>query len=340
MFLRAEYILRDLALPEGESLEFTQDSPHPTRLVIRRPPKEENSGLTPDQCLGILNTEESVTDKVRPQFEILDPPHPAVKDICTRVTVHLKDLLVRGACILRWRRGLTGHSNPIATIKQPLQWSDDGQNWQMVPGAFRLIVDMGVPHKRMSEDIRSSVIEMVRTEEREPVGHELFQEAWSQRTHIPRSSLLIGMTAAEVGVKSFIGDLVPQAEWLALHAPTPPLVQMLTEYLPHLPVRQHIDGTFPFVPMGILEALRKGVNLRNKTAHAGESVKFDTLKEILLAVRDLLYLLDFYAGHAWALEVISHEMLEAIKEEVPSQQQKAKKQRQSTPCPAPLTDSS
>jgi hypothetical protein len=313
MFFRVEYILRDLGLPEGESFKLTEDHPHLATLVIRRPTKEENCGLAQDQCLGILNTEEPVTDKVRPKFETQDPPDQAVKDIGARLTVRLRDFVVRAACILRWRRGLTGHPNPITSIKRPLEWSDDGQSWQMVPGAFRLLVDPGIPYSRMNDGIRSSVIDLVHAGNREPIGHELFQEAWSQRTHIPRSSLLIGMTAAEVGVKSFIGDLVPDAEWLALHAPTPPLIQILTEYLPILPVRQHIKGTVPFVPKVILESLKKGVNLRNKTAHAGESVKPDTLKEILQAVHDLLYLLDLYAGHAWALELISHETLEAIK---------------------------
>jgi len=75
----------------------------------------------------------------------------------------------------------------------------------------------------------------------------------------------------------------------------PPLVSMLTDYLPLLPVRARIHGSLPFAPKTMTDAFKKGVQLRNKTAHAGEGVRSDTLKEILTAVHDLLYLLDVYA---------------------------------------------
>jgi hypothetical protein len=167
-----------------------------------------------------------------------------------------------------------------------------------VPGTLHASIDVRVPYQPMSSELAASVIELVNAGNREPIGHELFEEAWNQRSDLPRSSLLIGMTAAEVGFKTFIGDLVPDAEWLAFNAPTPPLVQMLEQYLPGLAVRQRITDTTPLlVPKKILDTIRKGVLLRNRIAHAGEDVKQDSLKEILGAVRDLLYLLDFYAGH-------------------------------------------
>jgi hypothetical protein len=38
----------------------------------------------------------------------------------------------------------------------------------------------------------------------------------------PRSALIIGMSAAEVGFKQCVGYLVPDAAWLANHVPRPP----------------------------------------------------------------------------------------------------------------------
>jgi hypothetical protein len=122
-------------------------------------------------------------------------------------------------------------------------------------------------------------------------------------------------------VKHFIGDLVPHAEWLALHAPTPPLEKILTEYLPILPVKLRVNSAPPFVPKRLVDAVRKGIKLRNETAHAGRSIEQDTLEEILRAVRDLLYLLDIYAGHQWAIETIGHETIEAIKAETDAQRE-------------------
>jgi hypothetical protein len=82
---------------------------------------------------------------------------------------------------------------------------------------------------------------------------------------------------------------------------------MLTDYLPLLPVQARIHGAPPFAPKTMTDAFKKGVQLRNKTAHAGEGVRSDTLKEILTAVHDLLYLLDVYAGQEWAWEQITLE---------------------------------
>jgi hypothetical protein len=324
MFFRVQYTLRGTFLLESETLEFLEDLPFPTKLTLHRPTKEEDHNLNGGDCLGVVQTEEAVTEKVRLQFEASDPPRPAVVDILSRIRIRLHEFLVRAVCVLRWRRGSTGHPNPVVGDNF-LQWSDDGNIWEVMPNNFQFSLDCGIPYHQLTDDIRTSTIELVLAGAKEPVGHELFQEAWSQRTTITRSSLLIGMTAAEVGVKSFIGDLIPEAEWLALHAPTPPLIQILTEYLPLIPVRQHIEGTAPFVPKGVLDSLRKGVTLRNKTAHAGEPVRGDTLKEILQAVHDLLYLLDFYAGHSWAIARIGLETIAAMKAEVPTQQQKRKK---------------
>jgi hypothetical protein len=63
----------------------------------------------------------------------------------------------------------------------------------------------------------------------------------------------------------------------------------------------------------VLDAIRKGVTLRNDLAHRGERPPdFDTLESILLAIKDCLWLFDYYGGYAWAAEFISRESLEAM----------------------------
>lgn len=93
---------------------------------------------------------------------------------------------------------------------------------------------------------------------------------------------------------------------------------MLREYLPLLPVKQTF-GTSPFIPEELVQALKKGIHLRNTTAHAGGEVARETVKEVLIAIRDLLYLLDFYHGHVWAIDNISHDTRVLIDAEVQRQ---------------------
>ncbi len=157
-------------------------------------------------------------------------------------------------------------------------------------------------------ETRNEVETIVRAGADEPLGHELHREALSHRDQNPRSSLIIAIAAAEIGFKELVGDLVPAARWIIDNAPSPPLVRMLTEYLPLLPVRCRIKDEIRLPPPRIMECLKKAVNMRNATTHTGRQViESDTLKEILSSVKDVLWLLDYYRGSAWALEFIRPE---------------------------------
>ena len=138
------------------------------------------------------------------------------------------------------------------------------------------------------------------------MGHELFCEAWVQRKANPRSALVIGIAAAETAFKECVLNLNPQARWLVENWQSPPLIKMLQEFLITLPVKQKVRGKVMPPPQNIIEILRKGNRMRNDLVHGKKSsVKEDSLEEILRAIRDLLYLLDYYSGFTWAFNNIS-----------------------------------
>lgn len=117
----------------------------------------------------------------------------------------------------------------------------------------------------------------------------------------------MAMAAAEIGTKQLVSQLVPDAAWLAENLPTPPLIRMLSEYLPQLPL---VNTDPPLVPppSSILDSLRKGVKMRNSAAHVGaRALDHDDVQAVIEAVQDLLWLFDYYAGHRWALDHLSYE---------------------------------
>jgi len=138
--------------------------------------------------------------------------------------------------------------------------------------------------------VEDDVIALVSSGSSEPLSHELLREAFDQAPTNPRSALLVGIAAAEVGFKGLVLELAPQTEWLVETVPSPPLVMMLREYMPRLPVKLKIDEKVPKIPDNVLGTLQNGVQARNKTTHATRSKPLDseTLKELLLTVRDLL----------------------------------------------------
>jgi hypothetical protein len=133
----------------------------------------------------------------------------------------------------------------------------------------------------------------------EPLGHVLFREAWSQRGSNRRGSLLLGITALEIGIKEYIAACIPDAEWLAMNAPTPPVVKMLRDYLPGLRPLGEGSALQPFDDE-ILETLRVAVEIRNRLAHRGADVTANRLLPALRAVRNVLWTLDVALGYGWA----------------------------------------
>ncbi|MGH9970474.1 MAG: hypothetical protein ACREBG_22160 [Pyrinomonadaceae bacterium] len=190
-----------------------------------------------------------------------------------------------------------------------MRWSLDGSSWRMAPANF---VVWDERPAFLHDTLRDEIDEVLREDLREPLGQELFREAWAQKYSNPRSSLAIGISALEAGIKELIADLIPHAAWLARHAPTPPVYDILNDYLPKLPVKETINGRV-LVPPQQLDTIRKWVGRRNRMVHGNpESVEPDDLKELLLVVRDVLWLLDYYRGSKWAIDYLRTQTREAL----------------------------
>ena len=133
-----------------------------------------------------------------------------------------------------------------------LQFSLDRTQWQHLPYFGHELDTWSEVHALIDPSQKVELDQYTMTGISQPLGHELLREAFTTRSKNPRSSLLVTMTALEVGVKEYIADLVPSAEWLAFHVPTPPVVKILAEYLPTLPSRA-ASGVFKAPPRRLLD---------------------------------------------------------------------------------------
>jgi hypothetical protein len=318
MHFQMKYNL-DVDLVPGQTIEFSEQVPHRMEVVFYRPALQGAANAAGTNCLATVQLEEPVAQEIRKQFENVEDLHPTVLAIHARIRSRADECLVRAIRVLRWRRGYVEDGNPLRSAGL-LGWSDDGHIWNVVsdpPGSLGL--QPGIPFLKLSDDVLASYTELMRSGTREPIARELFREAWALRRNSPRSALLMGIAAAEVGFKAFISELVPDAEWLAFNAPTPPLNKMLATYLPTLPVKLKFEDS-AFVPTPLRRVLSDGAELRNKIAHAGSSAPSrEDLERILKAVNDLLYLLDGYSGHEWAVQCVSHDTRELIRSELRNQ---------------------
>jgi hypothetical protein len=139
----------------------------------------------------------------------------------------------------------------------------------------------------------------------------LFREAWSQIGTNPRSALVIGVTAAEVGLKRLIATLVPGTDWLMQEIQVPPLGKMLRKFLPTLQLKaKRVDGGPITPPRHLIRQIEEAVEHRNKVVHAGAPPPpRQELAAMLRAVSDLLWMCDIYLGEHWAGKHISTETM-------------------------------
>jgi hypothetical protein len=217
--------------------------------------------------------------------------------------------------VLRWRFAIKSPHDPI---ERPvgLMWALADETWRHIPGDRpHGFLELGVAGP-LSPRAHAETVVLLESGVKEPLGHALFLEAWTQVATNPRSALVLGIAAAEVGLKECVGKLVPDAQWLVSNVPSPPLHKMVAEYLPLLPTKGMIQGRILPPPRSLRRALGDGIEARNHTTHVGaEPPEPGELRELLLSVRDLLYLLDAYCGFDWAL----HHIRQTTRDEMRSE---------------------
>lgn len=123
-----------------------------------------------------------------------------------------------------------------------------------------------------------------------------YQVLWAaQRLMLnePRASLLLSVSAVEIGAKRLISELSPDSAWLLKESQSLPVVRLLGEYLPSL-------RSAYAVPRPLLAKLEKVVAHRNQCAHAGARVTSHQAHAAWVLSNRILRSLDVSSGFDWA----------------------------------------
>jgi hypothetical protein len=257
----------------------------------------------PESWMDYIDSEGNIKEKHNVNLSLM--PEPFI-DFYKQRYNELFDYARQTVSSLRWRLGLTGFHNPFSVVG--FLRSDDGHNWKDMPSDirmhFRHSITYQVPEKELEE-----IKEFVFSGNSEPLGHDLFREAWEQKDTNLRSALTIGIAAAEIGLKQCVGKLAPDAKWLIENAPSPDLVKMLNEYLPLLNVQSKLKNNVFGPKSRLTDILKTGIQIRNQVVHGrSTTLTYEKLEEILLAVHDVLWILDYCCGYGWALNYVSMDI--------------------------------
>ena len=230
-------------------------------------------------------------------------PPDALSLLYESLETKMMDFFRVASNVLIWRLSMTASSRLVRETLS-IHWSDDGETWKPFRKVLSHIAAQGVICGPRVKDVEH-VQPLINAGTTAPVAYELLREARTVLQSSVRSALIIGVTAAEVGVKTTIAQLIPEAHWLAMHAPTPPLVTMLEEFVPKLPVKASFQGAQAFIPPFLKEALKKGVKMRNDATHQGITVEASKVVAVLDAVDDLLKILDVFVGYTWPKDLLT-----------------------------------
>lgn len=336
MYFKLEYTIRELSLPKGEEFAFNVTTTPAVQVRIR-PPNDAEQKIGHDVRHAFSTAQVNIDPSVKNKkiFEaiekniILKPGSewrtkytgpdgneivlPSVdefpeyfRSFVDNISKELSNPSMLVINAIRWRINRLGPHQAIST--RGLSWSKEQQFWHPVPTSILVRILDSSSTAYLSEKAKKDISHIVNNGFQEPVYHELFREAWGQRNDNPRSSLVTGLSSLEVAIKSTIGNLIGGTSWLVENLPSPPVNRLLNEYLPTLPAVNTINGKVHPPPKNIIELIKKGVTIRNQIAHIGGKAPSDeNLDQILEAIHDVIWLLDYYCGHTWAYEFISDE---------------------------------
>lgn len=114
---------------------------------------------------------------------------------------------------------------------------------------------------------------------------------------------MVATAALEIAVKQQITHFVADARWLVEQTASPAVERILTDYLPTFDRKRWLD-----IPVDVMGTIKKLVFARNALVHRGaEPPELSSLEKMLVAVRNLLYALDYQRGHDWAQEWVDWE---------------------------------
>lgn len=242
-----------------------------------------------------------------------------LQEFCDSTTATQHRSIQRFIDLVRWRLPSFGWAGDrIIRTKPNTAWSTNKSAWHRLHVKSRFAVSGPYGGLRLTTVEQEAVRELVDAGESEPLGRELWHSALSSwERGDSRMAIVVAVSAVEVELKRFISQVAPQAEWLVTKLPSPPIVQIIKNYLPLLGIS---EDRLP--PKRVRSVLDTAVQLRNEFIHfwgkssadrgATEVVGSEEAPGILRACSDVLWLLDVYRCHSWAMANVTGECRAAM----------------------------
>lgn len=223
---------------------------------------------------------------------------PKLRSMCDEASVILKGYAERFIRLMRWQQNFTAPHRPLETLG--LYWRLSGDRFEPIGGKLgthALPVSINAYWEEIDRDAFRPLWND--PDAAEPFAHELLREAVELAETSPRSALLSLASALEVGVKTFVGSVMPQTAWLLENGPSPPVLKIIKYLVPKAVSSNPLVSRWSQLGQ-VFKVIEDLVRDRNALTHRGDVKGVGRVREYINNVRDFLYIFDVLAGHEWA----------------------------------------
>ncbi|UFZ06729.1 hypothetical protein LQG66_10695 [Bradyrhizobium ontarionense] len=239
---------------------------------------------------------------------------PEVQNLFESVKSTLSSKAERFVRLLRWQQSIDGPHWIFSRSHSSLYWSTEGGSYHLVRARAQEKTfegPAGIEWKEEDQADLKSAWDNGTAEE--GIAHELLREARALRGNSPRSAYIVAISALEVGVKTYLGNLSPEMQWLLAELPSPPIHKILRSYIPELHASRGRPVNYWDKLKPVFKRVEQYATTRNKLIHTGAiEIKPDDLTSCLNDVSDILYLFDYLHGYEWAKHNLSHKLLSTL----------------------------
>jgi len=197
--------------------------------------------------------------------------------------------------VLRW---MTGRDGFALGAGHWARWSTGDREWLPLPIRDAPTAEVRWGSFPFTRDLHLTAAGVVNAGGREPIGHELWQEAKGLLDVNLRSTLVLGVSALEAGVKEHLSK---QGHPAPIGPGSPSVMRLLHQRVPVLNRKRWLE-----LPDWLDDRLMRAVSARNAAVHSGVAAPpREELRVFLRGVRDVLYLMDYQAGQEWAMGFVT-----------------------------------
>jgi hypothetical protein len=276
-----------------------------------------SNGLVPNNSTPLkinLENKNKFKDKHIPSMEEMPKKF---QDYIESETKTKHEILRKLLFFIKWRFNISGNIN--FSFRDSVYILDSNKEYP-IPHSITCEIEV-ISKYDLSKIKINDIKEVYKIQTETPSSFDLLMYAESLVKVDIRAAFFQICSSLEIGVKEFLSKTVPNLKEFFYDIPSPPLNKILNN-IKKIDSKNNYDG-YTLIPKSCIKKVEEMIEKRNKLIHAGTvNITKKYVNDSIKFVRNMLYLLYYYTGFDWAIELLSDNFKNELDSFVKSELQK------------------